>query len=229
VASERALAFRARETLERQRQEAAKQAAEAQLRLLQAQIEPHFLLNTLGNIRSLVKRDGERARDMLDHLVDYLLVALPRMRQDTSTLGHELELSTSYLAIMQIRMGARLAYHIDCPAELLHVPFPPMLLQTLVENAIKHGLEPSADPGTIAVQAGTETTSGGQILCVAVTDTGVGFGKADTGGTRIGLANIRERLQSLFGGEAELIIAPNLPNGVIATLRIPRPRASEES
>jgi signal transduction histidine kinase len=221
VQSERAIAQRAQQAMERQRQESAKQAAEAQLRLLQAQIEPHFLLNTLANVRSLVKRDTDRARDMLDHLSDYLHVALPRMRQNTSTLEREAALSASFLSIMQIRMGARLAFSFDIPAELEHIAFPPMLLQTLVENAIKHGLEPSAQPGHIQIVARLVTEGAQDLLRVTVTDTGVGFGRANTSGTRIGLVNIRERLQSLYAGQGALEIAPNQPTGVIASVTIP--------
>jgi Histidine kinase len=221
VLSERVIAQRAQQAMERQRQESAKQAAEAQLRLLQAQIEPHFLLNTLANVRSLVKRDVNRARDMLDHLSDYLHVALPRMRQNTSTLEREAALSASFLSIMQIRMGARLAFSFDIPAELEHIAFPPMLLQTLVENAIKHGIEPSAQPGHIQIVARRAIEGSQEILRVTVTDTGVGFGRANTSGTRIGLVNIRERLQSLYAGQGALEIAPNQPTGVVASVTIP--------
>jgi sensor histidine kinase YesM len=233
VRSERAIAQaaaqRAQQAMERQRQESAKQAAEAQLRLLQAQIEPHFLLNTLANVRALVKRDQDRARDMLDHLSDYLHVALPRMRQSHSTLEREAALSESFLSIMQIRMGERLTFSFDIPAETKAISFPPMLVQTLVENAIKHGLEPSATPGHIAVSARLIVLAGREALSVSVSDTGVGFGRANTSGTRIGLINIRERLASLYGGGeaggessvAALEISPNQPTGVVATLMIP--------
>lgn len=221
VQSERAIAQHAQQAMERQRQESAKQAAEAQLRLLQAQIEPHFLLNTLANVRSLVKRDANRARDMLDHLSDYLHVALPRMRQNNSTLEREAALSASFLSIMQIRMGARLAFSFDIPVELEHIAFPPMLLQTLVENAIKHGLEPSAQPGHIQIVARRATEGNQDLLRVTVIDTGVGFGRANTSGTRIGLVNIRERLHSLYAGQGALEIAPNQPTGVVASVTIP--------
>jgi LytS/YehU family sensor histidine kinase len=125
---------------------------------------------------------------------------------------------------MQIRMGSRLAYRLDCPPELLAEPFPPMLLQTLVENSIKHGLEPSADPGKVVVTARVDPDPDAVLttLRITVADTGVGFGNADTGGTGIGLANVREQLHSLFGDKAELIISPNAPTGVIATLVVPR-------
>lgn len=221
VASERSIARRAQQTMQRQQQEGAKQAAEAQLRLLQAQIEPHFLLNTLANVRSLVKRDTTRATEMLDHLSDYLHVALPRMRQTHSTLAREAQLSESFLSIMQIRMGERLKFSFDIPAHLGAITFPPMLLQTLVENSIKHGLEPSSEGGDIQVRAQHIDTPQGQQCQVTVADTGIGFGRANTGGTGIGLVNIRERLQSLFGANASLTISANTPRGVIATLIIP--------
>jgi signal transduction histidine kinase len=221
VRSERAIALRAQQAMERQRQESAKQAAEAQLRLLQAQIEPHFLLNTLANVRSLIKRDGDRARDMLDHLSDYLHVALPRMRQSQSTLEREVALSASYLSIMQIRMGDRLRYRVHLGEDTAGLTFPPMLLQTLVENAVKHGLEPSADPGEILISAEIIASPRGDCLRVCVADTGIGFGRANTSGTGIGLINIRERLHSLYGTGASLEISPNVPRGVVATISIP--------
>jgi signal transduction histidine kinase len=229
VRSERAIAVRAQQAMERQRQESAKQAAEAQLRLLQAQIEPHFLLNTLANVRSLIKRDGDRARDMLDHLSDYLHVALPRMRQSHSTLEREVALSTSFLSIMQIRMGSRLRYSVHLGEGTSELRFPPMLLQTLVENSIKHGLEPSAEPGEILIAADITASPAGDRLLVRVADTGIGFGRANTGGTGIGLINIRERLHSLYGPEATLEISPNTPRGVVAMLSIPATRDAGSS
>jgi signal transduction histidine kinase len=219
--SERTIALNAQQAMERQRQESAKHAAEAQLRLLQAQIEPHFLLNTLANVRSLIKRDGDRAREMLDHLSDYLHVALPRMRQAQSTLEREVALSASYLSIMQIRMGDRLRYNLQLNDDTGQLIFPPMLLQTLVENAVKHGLEPSADPGEIFIAADIIVSPHGEQLRVSVSDTGIGFGRANTKGMGIGLINIRERLASLYGADASLEIGPNAPRGVIVSLTIP--------
>jgi signal transduction histidine kinase len=229
VRSARAAAIRAQVAMERQRQEAAKQAAEAQLRLLQAQVEPHFLLNTLANVRSLIKRDADLARDVLDHLSDYLHVALPRMRREQSTLGREVKLSESYLSIMRIRMGTRLRYHVEMRPSASAARFPPMILQTIVENAVKHGVEPSAEPCEIRITAAVEGADGAPILCLTVADTGVGFGAAQTAGTGIGLANIRERLKALYGGKALLEIAPNQPRGVLATLTIPFELVEEET
>jgi sensor histidine kinase YesM len=178
-------------------------------------------LNTLANVRSLIKRDGDRARDMLDHLSDYLHVALPRMRQSQSTLEREVALSTSYLSIMQIRMGDRLRYRVHLGEDTAGLTFPPMLLQTLVENAVKHGLEPSAEPGEVLISAELIASPGGDCLRVCVADTGIGFGRANTSGTGIGLINIRQRLHSLYGADASLEISPNMPTGVVATLSIP--------
>jgi signal transduction histidine kinase len=222
INSQRTQARRAKQQLIIQQQEAAKQAAEGQLRLLQAQIEPHFLLNTLANVRSLVKRDSVKAIETIDHLSDYLHVALPRMRQNNSTLEREVLLSESYLAIMKIRMGQRLDFKFVIPAALENAPFPPMLLQTLVENCIKHGLEPCAEGGRIDVTAHAITTNNLEQISVKVADTGIGFGKADTSGTGIGLVNIRERLTSLFPTGANLEVTPNLPRGVVATITIPK-------
>jgi sensor histidine kinase YesM len=222
INSQRTQARRAKQQLIRQQQEAAKQAAEAQLRLLQAQIEPHFLLNTLANVRSLVKRDSVKAIETIDHLSDYLHVALPRMRQNNSTLGREALLSESYLAIMKIRMGPRLEFQFAIPHELENAPFPPMLLQTLVENSIKHGLEPCSEGGRIDVTANAINENNVDLIRVTVADTGIGFGKADTSGTGIGLVNIRERLASLFLVGAGLEVSANSPRGVIATITIPK-------
>lgn len=222
INSQRTQARRAKQQLIRQQQEASKQAAEAQLRLLQAQIEPHFLLNTLANVRSLVKRDSVKAIETIDHLSDYLHVALPRMRQNNSTLAREALLSESYLAIMKIRMGGRLDFQFAIPTELENVHFPPMLLQTLVENCIKHGLEPCSEGGRVDVTAIASNENNVELIRVTVADTGIGFGKADTSGTGIGLVNIKERLASLFPAGANLVVSPNSPRGVVATITIPR-------
>jgi signal transduction histidine kinase len=220
--AQRTQARRAEQQLIHQKQEAAKQAAEAQLRLLQAQIEPHFLLNTLANVRSLVKRDSAKAIETIDHLSDYLHVALPRMRQNSSTLAREVLLSESYLAIMKIRMGDRLDFRFTVPAALEDTPFPPMLLQTLVENCIKHGLEPSSEGGRIDVTAAETRENNLDVIRITVADTGIGFGKANSSGTGIGLVNTRERLASLFPTGAGLEISANSPRGVIVTIVIPR-------
>jgi len=195
-----------------------KQTLEAQLQLMRAQIEPHFLFNTLANAKRLCQTDVDRGLSMLDNLIIYLRAALPQMRDTAATtLGKEVDLVHAYVEVLAIRMGARLKFQFDVPAELCARQFPPMMLLTLVENAIKHGLNPSPDGGTIDVRARLDRGD----LIVAVADTGVGFGAAATGGAGIGLANTRARLAAIFGPRADLSLATNTPSGVIATIRVP--------
>jgi len=194
-----------------------KQMLEAQLQVMRAQIEPHFLFNTLANVKRLANTDAEASRTLLDNLTHYLRAALPRMREDRGTLGQEVELVRAYLDVLRVRMGARLRYAIDVPSTLTAEPFPPMMLLTLVENALKHGIDPSPGGGTIAVRAARDRGD----LAVCVADTGVGFGRSVSGGTGVGLANARARLSALYGDAASLELAANEPTGVIATLRIP--------
>jgi hypothetical protein len=193
----------------------AQQLDEARLQALLAQIEPHFLFNTLANVRSLYQGDPAAAERMLDNLTRYLTVALPRMRESESTIGREAALADAYLGIQQIRMGARLAFSIDIPARLHHAALPPMMLLTLVENAIKHGLGELRDGGTITITAvecdGT--------LSLRVADTGRGFARHLGNGA--GLANIRARLGALHGPAASLRLAVNTPRGVTATIAVP--------
>jgi LytS/YehU family sensor histidine kinase len=203
---------------ERARKEAIQRlAAEAQLRLLQAQIEPHFLFNTLANLQALIGTDPGRARSMLDHLNVYLRAALTAARRERNTLGDEFALLRGYLEIIAIRMDRRLRYRLELPEELAGAEVPPMLLQPLVENAVKHGLEPKLEGGEIAVAA----TAGGGALTLRVTDTGVGLGGAPTSDTRAGIAQVRERLAALYGGAASLEVVSNPAGGVIATLLLP--------
>ena len=195
-----------------------KQTLEAQLQVMRAQIEPHFLFNTLANAKRLCQTNVARGVTMLDNLVLYLRAALPQMRDGAAiTLGDEIDLVRAYVAVLSIRMGARLRFTSDVPERLRGHEFPPMMLLTLVENAIKHGINPSPDGGRIDVVA--STSSGDLVLAVA--DTGVGFGVAATGGTGIGLANTRARLGALYGARAELSLAANEPHGVIVTVRVP--------
>ena len=189
---------------------------EAQMAALQAQVEPHFLFNTLALIGRLIETDPPEAAKVHAHLIAYLRSALPQMRSSgVATLGKQLELSKAYLAIMQARMKERLAVRFEVPDFLGSAPFPPMMLQTLIENAIKHGLEPKIAGGTILVRARVE----GATLMVDVCDDGVGIDlHADEG---VGLANIRERLQLLYGAQAELVIEAPLSGGACASVRIP--------
>ena len=192
-----------------------REMAEARLQVLQAQIEPHFLFNTLANVRRLYQTDAARGRSMLDHLMRYLEVALPRMRDSRSTLAGEVTLIESYLEVQRIRMGRRLAFEIDVPVELRPLEVPPMMLLTLVENAIKHGLNPLPEGGSLRVQARRD----GGLLCIEVADSGRGFHAISGGGT--GLANIRARLATMHGDAASLTLAENYPRGVTSTLRLP--------
>ncbi len=195
----------------------AKQMLEARLQVMRAQIEPHFLFNTLANVKRLCQTDVDGGVTMLDNLVRYLRAALPRMRDEQSTLAQEAELVQSYLAVLKIRMGERLHYTIDVPPGLSDQPFPPMMLLTLAENAIKHGLNPSSTGGSIAIRAlATRST-----LEIRVADSGVGFGAAATAGTGVGLANTRARLAAIHGDVAELEFMANEPTGVIAVVRVP--------
>jgi signal transduction histidine kinase len=195
----------------------AKQMLEARLQVMRAQIEPHFLFNTLANVKRLCQTDVGGGITMLDNLVRYLRAALPRMRDERSTLAQEAELVQSYLAVLKIRMGARLRYSIDVPAALGDQPFPPMMLLTLAENAIKHGINPTSSGGSIAIRA----LAAGGTLEIRVADSGVGFGAAATGGTGVGLANTRARLAAIHGDAAQLEFVANEPTGVIAVIRVP--------
>ena len=208
--ADRAESVAEKESLERQ-------VAEARLQALQAQVEPHFLFNTLGAVEHLIETDPPRAATMQRHLIAFLRGAMPRMRSESVTLGDEIELCRNYLAIMKIRMEDRLDFSIDLPPELAGASFAPMMLQSVVENAIKHGLEPKATGGSLLISA---RAAAGR-LRVAVTDSGLGFGGADTAGTGIGLNNIRERLAGLFGDKAALVITPNAPTGAQVVIEIP--------
>ncbi|MBL8516157.1 MAG: histidine kinase [Betaproteobacteria bacterium] len=203
-----------------------RQVTEARLMALQAQVEPHFLYNTLANVQALTEADPPLASKMVEHLIQYLRAALPKMRETTSTVGQEMELVRAYLNILKIRMGARLEFSINLPDDVAKLPFPPLMLPSLIENAIKHGLEPQREGGRIDITA--SRLAG--LISIEVKDTGRGFGTGTSGGG-VGLANIRERLAGLYGPEAKLTLAENEPQGVIATLQVPDapPRATPAS
>ena len=196
--------------------ETEKELTVAKLSLLHAQVEPHFLYNTLASAQLLTRSDPARADEMLGHLIQYLRHSLPRTENEMSTLGAELERALAYLEILKIRMGPRLSVQVDVPEALRGTPLPPMMLQTLVENAIKHGLEPRTGGGTIWIRA--RATDGD--VAVTVADDGDGF-NTKTSGTGIGLKNVRERLRLAFGGAASLAVVANFPTGVAATLSVP--------
>ena len=193
-----------------------KELTVAKLSLLHAQVEPHFLYNTLASAQYLTRSDPARADEMLGNLITYLRYSLPRTEDSLSTLGEELERARAYLEILKIRMGARLNLQIEVPEALKSTPFPAMMLQTLVENAIKHGLEPKSGGGTVWIIARTIEDS----LAVTVADDGQGF-NAESSGTGIGLKNVRERLRLAYGGAASFAIVANFPSGVAATINIP--------
>jgi signal transduction histidine kinase len=192
-----------------------REMAEARLQVLQAQVEPHFLFNTLANVRRLYDKDRAAGGKMLENLMRYLEVALPRMRDSESTLGRDAGLLEAFLRIQQIRMGQRLAFSIDIPVQLRPHQVPPMMLLTLAENAVKHGLNPSPEGGLLRIIARAD----GDRLILSVADTGVGFGPGSGAGT--GLANIRARLAAQFGDRASLALENNDLGGVTATIALP--------
>ncbi|WP_447585327.1 sensor histidine kinase [Pseudoxanthomonas mexicana] len=194
---------------------------EADLRLgvLQAQVEPHFLFNTLASVRALVRQDPAQAEATLDALVDFLRATIPKLREDRglhATLGQQLDLCSSYLALMQVRMGGRLTYDVRADQALRAAPFPPSLLITLVENAIKHGIEPRPGPGRIDIDAVRD----GDALRVQVRDDGAGLQPGLS--TGVGLANVREQLAARYGARAAFVLSPAAESrGVCAEIRVP--------
>jgi sensor histidine kinase YesM len=192
-----------------------KQALEANLKLLQAQIEPHFLFNTLSNILSLLDTDLKKGQSMLMDLSRYLRTSLSKTRGSTTTLGQELEMIKAYLNIFKVRMEDRLHYKLDVPHGIKDRSFPPMLIQPLVENAIRHGIEPKVEGGSVTIRA----RKNGNVLRVEIVDTGTGLHEDDT--TGFGLSNVRERLQSLYGDRGRLILEENRPSGLKAIIEVP--------
>jgi hypothetical protein len=194
-----------------------RQVVEARMAAMQAQVEPHFLFNTLASIDHLIETDSARASRMQKNLIALLRASMPAMREKSTNLGRELDVVRPYLEILKVRMEDRLQPQVNVPEGLYSADFPPMMLQSLVENAIKHGLEPKAEGGSLTVSA--EVIHGK--LAVTVADTGVGFARAATAGTGTGLTNIRERLKLIYGDAAELKIADNAPTGTRVTVVVP--------
>jgi signal transduction histidine kinase len=194
-----------------------RQRIEAQLKMLQAQIEPHFLFNTLANLDALIQTDPKRARAMLGHLNDYLRATLAATRRERSTLADEFALLRGYLEVQCMRMGERLRFKLELPESLAQADLPPMLLQPLVENSLRHGLEPKVEGGEVKVSAREE----GDRLVLEVADTGLGKANGSTGGTGLGLANVRERLAAAYEG-AKVEAGANAAGGYTVTLSIPR-------
>jgi hypothetical protein len=193
-------------------------ALQAQLRLLQAQIEPHMLFNTLANLQGLIALDPARAGAMLDQLIQYLRATLGASREESTTLANEFAAMEAYLGLMQVRMGERLSFTLDLPPELRAARIPPMLLQPLVENAILHGLEPKIDGGEIVISASADAGS----LRIRVRDSGLGLGdKPASRVGAVGLATSRERLHVLYGERADIVIAPAQPHGTLVQLTMP--------
>lgn len=192
-----------------------RESVEARIALMQAQIEPHFLFNTLASIRRLYETDPTAGRAMLRHLSRYLAASLPVLRAAHSTLARELALATAYLNVQKIRMGQRLEFDVDVPAALHDVPVPPMMLTTLVENAIIHGVGPLPEGGRISLRA---RSADGQLV-IEVADTGRGL--QEVWGPGVGLANIGARLQSQFGDRASVSLTSAQDRGVVAAIALP--------
>jgi len=207
-------ATRAHET-ELQRIQFDRQMTEARLHSLRAQIEPHFLFNTLANVQQLYRTQPERGRRMLGNFVAYLRAALPQMRHDETTLEREVDLARAYLDVLQVRMGKRLKVTFDIPKDFTVLAFPPFALSTLTENAIKHGLNPLPEGGAIEITARAEDGR----LRVSVADTGVGL--QHNSGTGAGIANLRARLAALYGDSGNLAFEANVPRGIRTTIVVP--------
>lgn len=193
-----------------------KQALEANLKLLQAQVEPHFLFNTLSNVLSLIDTDPTKGKSMLVDLIHYLRTSLSRTLPVATTLDQEMNIIKAYLNIQKIRMGERLRFSIELPDGLREHPFPPMLLQPLVENAVKHGLEPAIEGGEITIKVMEENG----LIRIEVQDTGNGFSSYDTAG--VGITNVRERIRLLYGDKGRFILEANDPHGVKAIIEVPK-------
>ena len=209
-----------RETLQRQ-------AADARLALLQSQVEPHFLFNTLANVQALVESGSPRAGPVLQTLTDYLRAAMPGLRDAQPTLGDELARVRAYLSLMEMRMPDRLSWQLQADAGLDGLRFPPMAVLTLVENAVRHGIDPSEEGGELRVTVQAQPDGG---LALTVQDSGVGLSRPAgasppaTAGT--GLANLRARLQAMYGDAARLSLTDESPHGVRAEIRLPAPLQS---
>jgi signal transduction histidine kinase len=203
--------------LERKMGEARRHANEAQLKLLESQLEPHMLFNTLANLRVLIGADPPRAQRMLDHMIAYLRATLNASRATTHTLQAEFDRLRDYLELMAVRMGPRLAYTLELPPELAQLQVPTLLLQPLVENSIQHGLEPKVEGGRITVTARRD----GDTLTLKVTDTGVGSSQATVKGSGFGMTQVRERLATLYGTAAALEFSAEDGRGAITTTHLP--------
>ena len=196
-----------------------REVSEAKMQMIQAQVEPHFLFNTLASVDYLIETDPPRASAMQKRLIQYLRAVLPQMRETATvtTLGREVDIVRAYLDLLKMRMEERLTVDIQVSDGLRSAAFPPMMLQSLAENAIKHGLESKTDGGTLRIKAEVADNK----LRVSVTDDGLGCGAVASNGTGLGLQSIRDRLKLLHGNAAQLEIAPNTPSGVCSTIEVP--------
>jgi hypothetical protein len=209
-----------------ERESMQRQLSEAKMQMMQAQVEPHFLFNTLASVEYLIETDPPRASAMQRSLIKYLRAVLPQMRDSSlvTNLGREADMVAAYLALLKMRMEERLTIEFNIPDGLRTAAFPPMMLQSMVENAIKHGLEGKPEGGTLLVRAQVAHNK----LQVTVADDGLGFGAKPSDGTGLGLSNIRERLKLLHGNAGSLSIEPNSPSGVIATIEVPYALAAKK-
>ena len=205
--------FRSREQLA----QAQARAAEHELQLLQAQLEPHMLFNTLANLRVLIGMDPARATAMLDQLISFLRATLQASRSGSHSLADEFSRTADYLALMQVRMQNRLRVRLELPPELASLQVPPLLLQPLVENAIKHGLEPQIDGGELRVSARRE----GERLVLEVRDTGAGLSATPSAGTQFGTHQVRERLKTRYGADARFTLTAHPEGGAVALIDLP--------
>jgi Histidine kinase len=215
--------FRRQRTVSQQvqRAEQARQLADARLHALKAQIEPHFVFNTIAHLRSLIATEPKNAERMADELSDFLRASLHALREDSTTVEAEMVLCRAYLEIARLRFGERLSIAIDVASDAESIKIPPLMLLTLLENAIQHGVEPKETPSCVTVSAAVSESNAAQALLLTVTDDGVGFGGNAVGGVGVGLANVRERLASTYGEAATLTLTANQPSGVRAQIRIP--------
>lgn len=204
-----------------ERSELERQALDARLQLLKAQVAPHFLFNTLANVQALVEAGSPRAAEVLRSLIAYLHAAVPRLNETSTTLGQELQLVRAYLELMHMRMPDRLQFAVDADAEALDLVCPPLTLLTLVENAVRHGIDPGEDGGRIEIEVRLRAGR----CHLRVSDTGVGFRQTGSGlGT--GLITLRERLRLSFGEDAQLRLSAQAPRGVLADLELPALRGA---
>jgi len=210
-----------------ERESMQRQLSEAKMQMMQAQVEPHFLFNTLASVEHLIETDPPRASAMQRSLIKYLRAVLPQMRDNAliTNLGREADMVVAYLNLLKMRMEERLTVDFDVPDGLRTAAFPPMMLQSMVENAIKHGLEAKPEGGTLKVRADVAHNK----LRVIVSDNGLGFGAVPSDGTGLGLMTIRERLKLLHGDQGQLLIAANSPSGVIATIEVPYQLANKDT